>query len=144
MSDSRVTLLAGDVGYGVLDAAFKAYPERCFNMGAAEQTMIGAAVGMSYEGKIPICYTITPFLLYRPFEWLRNYVEIEGTPLKLVGVGRDRDYGALGYTHWCDDQNAVLDALPSIRAYFPDSVDALDSIWPLFLLSGAAYLNLRR
>ena len=144
MSDERVILLAGDVGFGVLDAAFKAYPKRCFNMGAAEQTMIGASVGMSYEGRIPICYTITPFLLYRPFEWLRNYLQIEGANVKLVGVGRGKDYGHLGYTHWCEEQEQVLAILPRIRTYFPDSAETLEAIWPLFMMDGPAYINLRR
>ena len=144
MRDERVYLLAGDVGFGVLDAAFAAAPDRAFNMGAAEQAMIGAAVGLISEGKIPICYTITPFLLYRPYEWLRNYVQEEGAPLKLVGVGRGGDYASLGYTHWCFEQRRFLELLPRIRTYFPESVAELETMWPEFLNDGPAYLNLRR
>ena len=144
MADERVVLLAGDVGFGVLDKACQAYPDRCINMGAAEQAMIGAAVGLTYEDKIPICYTITPFLLYRPFEWLRNYLQIEGANVKLVGVGRGKDYGHLGYTHWADDQEQVLAVLPRITAYFPDSAETLEARWPLFMMDGPAYINLRR
>lgn len=145
MKDERVRLLAGDVGFGVLDAAFKAAPDRAWNMGAAEQAMIGAAVGMTYEGKIPICYTITPFLLYRPFEWLRNYCQIEHAPIKLVGVGRRDDYKSLGYTHWCFEQIGVLEVLPRIQTWFPDTEDDLRKMWPYFMAAEVpVYLNLRR
>ena len=145
MDDPRVYLLAGDVGFGVLDAAFKAAPDRCFNMGASEQAMIGAAVGMTYEGKIPICYTITPFLLYRPFEWLRNYCQNEGAPIKLVGSGRDRDYLDAGYTHWCEEQAQVLACLPKIRTFMPGSPAMLEGMWHSFLsTTDPAYLNLSR
>jgi transketolase C-terminal domain/subunit len=55
--------------------------------------MIGAATGMAMEGKIPVVYSITPFLLYRPFVFLRNYLHHENIPVKLVGGGRNKDYG---------------------------------------------------
>ncbi len=140
-----VRLLAGDVGFGVLDAAFKAAPSQCFNMGASEQAMIGAAVGMTYEKLIPVCYTITPFLLYRPFEWLRNYCEIEGAPVKLVGSGRGKDYLDAGYTHWSEEQLKVLESLPRIRKFMPETAADLDTMWTDFLHGPEpAYLSLRR
>jgi transketolase len=143
--DSRVYLLAGDVGYGVLDAAFAAAPDRCLNMGASEQAMIGAAVGLSYEGKIPVCYTITPFLLYRPFEWLRNYLAIEGARVKLVGSGRGTDYEDAGYTHWCGEQGRVLESLPGIKPYWPLTIAGVEQLWRGFIdYEGPAYLSLKR
>ena len=145
MDNPNIYLLAGDVGFGVLDAAFKAAPERAFNMGASEQAMIGAAVGMTYEGKIPVCYTITPFLLYRPFEWLRNYCQIEGAPIKLVGSGRDDDYKDAGFTHWSHEQVKVLSTLPRIRVFWPQSAEMLGAMWSDFLTSPEpAYLSLSR
>ena len=145
LDNPRVYLLAGDVGYGVLDAAFAAAPTRCFNMGASEQAMIGAAVGLSYEGKIPICYTITPFLLYRPFEWLRNYLAIEGARVKLVGSGRGQDYEDAGYTHWCSEQGRVLEALPGIVPVWPRTPQEVEELWRPFVDGGGpAYLSLQR
>lgn len=145
LSEPRAMLMTGDLGCMVLDEAFRVAPERCFNMGAAEQAMVGAAVGMSYAGKIPICYSISSFLLYRPFEWIRNYLHIEGVPVKLVGVGRDKDYGNQGYTHWCFDQEEhFITCYPGVRAYFPDDEKSLDMVWPRFLETGPAYLSLRR
>ena len=60
-----IVLLVGDVGYKVFDHLREDYPDRVINPGAAEQLMIGMGAGLAMEGKIPVCYSITPFVLYR-------------------------------------------------------------------------------
>ena len=94
-----IILLVGDVGYKVFDHLREEYPDRVINPGAAEQLMIGMAAGLAMDGKIPVCYSITPFVLYRPFEFIRNYVNHENLPVKLVGSGRNDDYGLCGPSH---------------------------------------------
>ena len=89
--NDKITLLVGDVGYGLFDSTRKEFPDRVINAGASEQLMIGMAVGMAMEGIIPVAYSITPFVLYRPFEVIRNYVNEENIPVKLVGSGRNDD-----------------------------------------------------
>ena len=84
--DNRIHLLVGDVGYGLFDSTRREFPSRVINPGAAEQLMMGMAVGMTMEGLIPVVYSITPFVLYRPFEFIRNYVNEEKIPVKLVAV----------------------------------------------------------
>ena len=83
--NENISLLVGDVGYGLFDDLRKEFPNRVINPGASEQLMIGMAVGMAMEGVIPVVYSITPFVLYRPFEFIRNYVNHENIPVKLVG-----------------------------------------------------------
>ena len=97
-----IILLVGDVGYKVFDHLREEYPDRVINPGAAEQLMIGMAAGLAMDGKIPVCYSITPFVLYRPFEFIRNYVNHEELPVKLVGSGRNDDYGLCGPSPWED------------------------------------------
>ena len=140
--NENIYLLAGDIGYGVLDMA----QPHAHNMGASEQLMLGAAVGLTYEGKIPVCYAITPHLLLRPAEWIRNYLGYEGARVKLVGAGRDRDYGNLGYTHWCKEDLDLLNVLaPYMCMFYPDTKDDLKNLFDEFLYCPQpAYLNLRR
>lgn len=143
--DDRVWLLTGDLGFGVLDEARNQFPERFCNVGAAEQLMLGAAVGLAHSGKIPVCYSITPFVIFRPYEYLRNYLDHEKCPVKLVGAGRDQDYGHLGFSHWAEDANRALDVFSNIQQYMPNTIEELETSWESWLYSNSAsYINVRR
>ena len=117
--NKNIYLVFGDLGYGMLDRIREEYPDRCINTGAAEQTMIGVAVGLALRGKIPVVYSITNFLLYRPFETIRNYIDYEKIPVKLVGGGRNKDYKHDGISHWSMDAKPILDCFPSIIQRWP-------------------------
>ena len=97
------------------------------------------------HGKIPICYSITPFLLYRPFELIRNYINHENIPVKLVGSGRGKDYDHDGFTHWAEDDLKILDSFPNIQIYVPENIVELNNVFNEFLYNGRpSYLNLTR
>jgi transketolase len=143
--NSRIHVVTADLGFGILDHVRNAYPDRFFNVGAAEQLMIGAGIGIAEEGLIPVCYSMSSFLLYRPFEFLRNYVNAENIPVKLVGSGRDKDYNHDGLSHWAHDDEQVLASLPNIKIYKPKSIEELENVWPDFINSlEPSYLNLTR
>jgi transketolase len=143
--NSRIRVVTADLGFGILDHVRNAYPDRFFNVGAAEQLMIGAGIGIAEEGLIPVCYSMSSFLLYRPFEFLRNYVSAENIPVKLVGSGRDKDYSHDGLSHWAHDDEQVLASLPNIKIYKPKSIEDLENVWPDFINSlEPSYLNLTR
>ena len=55
-NDERLWVLTGDLGFGVLNKTREVAPDRAYNVGAAEQLMLGAAVGLTHNGKIPIYY----------------------------------------------------------------------------------------
>ena len=92
-----IVFIIGDLGYGHFDAIREEFPDRVFNPGAAEQLMLGMACGLALEGKIPVCYSMTPFILYRPFEVIRTYIDHEKIQVILAAAGRDKDYGAAGF-----------------------------------------------
>jgi len=140
-----ITVLTADLGFGVLDPIRDGFPDRFYNVGAAEQLLIGAAIGLAEEGHIPVCYSMSSFILYRPFEFLRNYANAERIPIKLIGSGRDKDYSHDGLSHWAHDDEQVLAALPNIQIYKPADLSELESCFNEFLYSTEpAYLNLRR
>jgi transketolase len=144
-SNDHIRVTTADLGFGILDNIRNAYPDRFYNVGAAEQLMIGVGIGMAEEGLIPVCYSMSSFILYRPFEFLRNYVSGENIPVKLIGSGRDKDYSHDGLSHWAHDDEIVLQALPNIKIYKPKSIQELENIWPEFINSKEpAYLNLTR
>lgn len=143
--DERVWLLTGDLGYKMLDSVRDRFPARFVNCGAAEQVMVGAAVGLALSGKVPFCYSVTPFLLCRPFEWLRNYLEHELVPVKLVGAGRDADYGKDGFTHHAFDASRVLRCFPNIQALWPKAKEEVPALVDEMVINGRpCFLSLSR
>jgi len=119
--NEKIVLLVGDIGFGVFENFKKEFPKRYFNLGIAEQNSVGVVSGLAKEGFFPIFYTIVPFLLYRPFEQIRNDLCINRRDALLVGVGAGLSYGALGPTHHALEDIGVMSTLPEMRIYTPSS-----------------------
>lgn len=143
--NKKVILLTGDLGYGLWDKIRLDFPDRFYNVGSAEQLLVGSAIGMAMEKKTPIVYSITPFLLYRPFELLRNYLDHEKIPVKLVGGGRDQDYGYLGFSHWAEDDKEIMSCFKNIQTSHPKDETELNDLFPAFIREDKPhYLNLSK
>lgn len=117
--DERIWLLTGDLGFSMLDKIRDDFPDRYKNVGASEQLLLGAGIGLALQGKIPFCYSITSFLVFRPLEWTRNYLHYENIPVRLIGSGLDDDYKHDGFTHHSFDVKEVLKLLWRIETYYP-------------------------
>jgi transketolase len=140
-----IWVVTGDLGYKMWDEIKSDYSERFINVGAAEQTMLGVGVGLALEGKIPFVYSITPFLLYRPFESIRNYVNRERIPVKLVASGRDRDYIHDGFSHWAEEDKKIMGILSNINSKWPVANEELPALVDEMIENNAPYyLNLRK
>ena len=141
--NDNIILLVGDVGYKIFDHLREEFPSHVINAGASEQLMIGMAAGLAMDGKIPVCYSITPFVLYRPFEFIRNYLNHESIPVKLVGSGRDEDYGVCGFSHYACEDLEVMKIFSEIEVHYPQSFEDIDI--KKFLYSNTpSYINLKR
>lgn|SRR3990167_3160056 len=130
-----IILIVGDLGYKVFDKHREDMPHQFINTGAAEVAMMDLAVGLALSDKIPVVYSITTFLLYRPFEVIRNYINHENIPVKLAGSGRDRDYAHDGISHWADDAESVLKLFPNIHTHFPKEKEEIPNFMETFLYS---------
>ena len=144
-SNDDIYLITGDLGYGLWDRIRDDFPKRFYNVGSSEMAMMGMGIGLAMEGKIPFVYSITPFAIYRPFEMIRNYLDHEFIPVTIVGGGRDRDYGYLGFSHWADDDRALLSGFQNLQMLHPESEDQLKTMFGQILLQrNPYYLNLRK
>ena len=114
--DKKIVLLVGDIGYGIFDEFRKTHPKRFFNLGICEQSLLGTASGMSLEGLKPWVYTITPFLIERPFEQLKLDIDQQNVNVKLVGFA---DYPKLGPTHSETNAKTIMSLFKNITSYFP-------------------------
>lgn len=146
--NDNIILLTADMGYGLWDNVRDTFPDRFHNVGSAEQLMVGMAAGIAMEGKIPICYSITPFAIYRPFEFIRNFMHFEKLPIKIAGGGRDKDYGYLGFTHWAEEDYEVLKPLRNIKFYKPAVTETENHLNILFrsviTSPHPSYINLKK
>ena len=93
--DKDIVLLIGDYASWTRDFKLK-FPERFFNLGICEQSIVSAAAGMALEGLKPYVYTITPFLFERTFEQVKLDLVMQRANVKLIGYA---DYPHHGPTH---------------------------------------------
>lgn len=143
--DKDIVLVTADLGFGLLDPIKNAHPDRFYNVGASEQLLLGVGVGLALEGKKPVLYSITPFLLLRPAEWIRNYLGAEDIKCMLVGSGMYDDYNHDGFSHHMWKAKELTDLL-GIGYYSPaPSNNEVESIFDSCLAdSKSLFLGLRR
>jgi transketolase len=140
-----IFLITGDLGYGLWDSIRDDYPDRFYNVGSSEMAMMGAAIGLAMDDKIPYVYSITPFAIYRPFEMIRNYLDHENIAVNIVGGGRDKEYGYLGFSHWSHDDRKVMSVFDSIVSTWPNDDQELQKSFQFTLKKQApTYINLKR
>lgn len=142
--DERIFLVIGDLGFGLFDSIRKEFPDRVINTGAAEMAMMCVGVGLAMEGKIPFVYSITPFLLWRAAEVLRNYVVKEQVPVRLVGSGRDDCYKHDGFSHWAGDDGRFTGMI-GIKSMWPEDDKQVKIVVENMIDTNEPfYLNLKR
>ena len=126
-NDPDIFLLTEDLGYKLFDPHFEDFPDRCINTGAAEQAMLGIAVGLAQEHKKPFVYTITSFFL-RCAETISLYLDHENIPVRLVGSGVEDNYKHDGYSHYCYKAQEyikscrLMEYYPTTKEQIPDMV----------------------
>jgi transketolase len=141
-NDSKIVLLVGDVGYQVFDEYRRLFPERFLNLGICEQSIIGLASGMALEGLKPYVYTITPFLIERPFEQLKLDVDEQNTNVKLIGYA---DYPKQGATHRTLNEKGLMALFKNIKSYFPSNSDEARAFFQESYQSQApSFISLRK
>ncbi len=144
-TDDRIVLLTADVGYTVLETFAERHPDRYFNMGVAEQNMVGVATGMAESGFIPFVYSMASFLTMRAFEFIRNGPVHHGFAVRMIGVGGGFDYGSAGATHYGLEDVGILRTLPGLSIVTPgdceQAVSALEKTWNL---DGPTYYRLSK
>ena len=128
--DPNVILIVGDVGFNFIEEYAQKFPKQFLNCGAMEQTMIGVAAGMARSGMKPYVYSMINFLLFRPYEQVRNDICYDNMNVKLFGVKGSEAYKFLGHTHNIVDGEdfSVLQDLPNIQMHSPTTKEVLRAI----------------
>ena len=114
--DPKINLLVGDIGYRVFDEFRERHPNKLYKLGICEQSLISVSSGMALEGLKPWVYTITPFLIERPFEQIKLDIDQQKANVKLVGFA---DYPTLGPSHSAIDAKKLMSLFKNIDSFFP-------------------------
>jgi transketolase len=143
--DPRLTLLVGDLGFGVVSDFAQRFPRQFLNVGVAEQNMTGVAAGMAMAGRIVFTYSIGNFPTLRCLEQIRNDVCYHKANVVVTAVGGGFAYGALGMSHHATEDLAILRALPEITVIAPgDPLEAAAAVRAAAAGIGPVYLRLGR
>lgn len=139
--DNKVILIVGDIGYGIFDDFRRDNPSKFFNLGICEQSIIGFASGAALEGMKPWVYTITPFLIERPFEQIKLDVDQQKANVKLVGFA---DYPTLGPSHKELNAKKTMGVFKNIKSYFPkNSMETKKIIYKCYNSNSPTFVSLK-
>lgn len=142
--DDRTVMLTADVCfYSGLNRFSKKYPDRMYNMGIAEQNMVGVAGGMAKEGLIPYATTYATFASMRSADQVRVTMGYMGLGIKLVGLTAGLSAGILGPTHISVEDIAVMRTIPNVTILSPaDCTETVKATLASLNVDGPVYLRL--
>lgn len=123
----------------------KHYPERFFNMGIAEQNLMGTAAGLAAAGKIPFCSTFAVFASGRAFEQIRNSIAYPKLNVKIGATHAGITVGEDGGSHQSVEDIAIMRAIPNMTVFVPaDAVETDGAVRAAAEIQGPVYIRLGR
>jgi len=142
----NLVVLDADLAAATKTGTFKkAFPDRFFDCGIAENNMIGAAVGMSLCGKIPFASSFAMFAAGRSFEQVRNSVGYPHNNVKIGATHAGITVGEDGATHQCCEDIALMRTIPGMVILNPaDAVEARLAVKAAIEYKGPVYLRFGR
>jgi len=119
--DPSLVVMVGDISHGILTPFASAHPDRYYNVGICEPTIVGMASGISKVGLTPVVHTIAPFIIERSYEQIKldfGYQQLKGN---FISVGSAFDYSQLGCSHHCYTDISLMSHFANGQVFFPSS-----------------------
>lgn len=144
--NNNVVALDADLSESTKTNVFaKAYPERFFDVGCAEQNLIGVASGLAISGKIPFASTYAIFASCRAYEQIRNTVAYDNLNVKIVVSHAGLTNAADGGSHQSIEDIAIMRVLPNMTLIVPaDAIEAYKAVEQAAQREGPFYIRLNR
>jgi transketolase len=145
-ADDRIVAVCNDsVGSSNLGAFRDEFPDRLFNVGIAEQNMVGVGAGLAIAGYIPFVCAAAPFLTGRALEQVKADVAYGQTPVVLCGMSPGMAYGELGPTHHSPEDFSWLRPLAGLDIVVPaDAAQTRSVLRELVATPRPAYVRIGR
>ncbi len=144
--NENLVVMDADLSKSTMTAEFgKAYPERFFNMGIAEQNMYGAAAGLALSGKVVCASTFAMFAAGRAFEIIRNSIGYTNANVKICATHAGITVGEDGASHQTFEDIALMRSIPGMTVINPsDGVSAGKLLEQAVAMEGPCYVRLGR
>ena len=121
------------------------FPDRFFNVGCAEQNMVGIAAGVALTHRPVVAATFAIFLTGRAYEQIRNTIGIGQLPVTLVGTHAGITVGHDGASHFCTEDIALMRSIPGMQVLVPSCDHQVEPLLVHAMRSGCpAYLRISR
>jgi transketolase len=145
-SDPRIVVVDGDLGSSTRADIFEeAHPDRFFQMGIAEQNMLGVAAGMATLDLVPFVSTFACFAVARALDSVRVLIAQPNLPVKIMGGYAGLLAGMTGKTHLMFDDVSIMRAMPNMTVVAPaDDVEARQALHAIVERKGPVYMRLTR
>lgn len=142
----NLVVLDADLAAATKTGMFKkAYPDRFFDCGIAENNMMGVATGLSLSGKIPFASSFAMFAAGRSFEQVRNSIGYPHTNVKIGATHGGITVGEDGATHQCCEDFALMRVIPGMTVICPaDAVEARQVVEAAINYVGPVYMRFGR
>lgn len=142
----NLVVLDADLAAATKTGIFKkAYPNRFFDCGIAEENMMGVAAGLSLVGKIPFVSSFAMFAAGRAFEQVRNSIGYPHLNVKIGATHAGITVGEDGATHQCNEDIALMRTIPGMVVMCPsDDVEAKAAVRAAIEYEGPVYLRFGR
>lgn len=144
--NKKVVVLDGDLSGSTMTKTFKnAFPDRFFNMGIAEQNIMGTAAGFAIEGKIPFASTFAMFGAGRAFEIIRNSICYPKLNVKIAVTHAGISVGEDGASHQSIEDIALMRSIPNMTVVVPcDAIEVGKAVLSIANFDGPCYLRMAR
>lgn len=144
--NKNIIVLDADLSKSTKTADFaKAFPERFFNMGIAEQNLIGFSAGLAAAGKVPFASTFAVFATGRAFEQIRNSVAYPKLNVKIAATHAGISVGEDGASHQAVEDLSLMRGLPNMTVLVPaDAQETLQVINAAAAYNGPVYIRMGR
>ncbi len=102
-----------------LDLFHKTFPDRFFQVGVAEQNLIGISAGLAMQGLIPFVCSFATFVTGRAWEQIRICIAANNLPVKIVGSHAGLSHPSDGFTAQATEDLALMQVLPNMKVVYP-------------------------
>ena len=144
--DSAVCLIVPDVGFNYIEEFKNKFPDRFFNFGVTEQSTMIIATGLALAGFKPYIYSMINFVVFRPYEMVRNAVCLHNANVKIIGVKGSKKYKFLGFSHNLitdDEEIKILNNLPNIKTFLAENPEETKkAVLESYDFNGPAYIRI--